>query len=449
MGTVQRLNVQASDGQALDIRDIQALRTELDELLRARQYAAQRERRLVEALHASAGPGSPHHQQNPDPELLRQLAQVQTLRDGLGARCLEMSERLLAMEDEVRLPSAPAAPPTRRPTGARFGGAYQDTPATLPTTSAPTPPPMTGARFGGGKPAQDRPTAPSPGPSPGPGPGPGPSSRPSPTPSDAPSARSTPSPAQPPLRTSEELTALTERIATLHRRGLAHESAAVTAQAAVVLAPADVVRLAALLRSGGPTGASGYLVRAVAHGAAGQAVGTLAELRRSGQTEEAAELFHALWGYPAAALPALLAALEGVGLAADGLTLLWEWGSAPPAELAGLAVLLRDAGRPEDARTLLRQATGRHLAELAEVALHLDDALAITLIREVLKLRAASDLATFGGALTRRPTRYAALLAAVAELGESHTRSALAALRSAGLPTAVPVGSGPGRRGRR
>ncbi|MFD0528231.1 hypothetical protein ACFQ1I_15845 [Kitasatospora arboriphila] len=74
------------------------------------------------------------------------------------------------------------------------------------------------------------------------------------------------------------------------------------AQAAVTLAPQDVARLAALLRSQGPYGAAGYLVRATAHGSPDQAAGTLAELRRVGLADEANELFHALWGVPGSAL---------------------------------------------------------------------------------------------------------------------------------------------------
>jgi len=431
---VQELNPQAAD--------IQALRTELDELLRARQYAAQRERRLNEALRtATGGPegvrGYVGAQQQPDPELLRQLAQVQTLRNGLGARCLELSERLLAMEDQLRQSAEPAPPAAKRPTGARFGGAYQEAPVAQPTVPTVEAAPMTGARFGGVKPAaaKRKPESPE---SPRDA---HPMQVPDFHPATAQPNTAQPSSAQPPaptpqLRTTAELTALATRITSLHQRGSANESAAVAAQAAVMLAPADVARLVAMLRTGGPTGAAAYLARTAAHGAAAQAAGTLAELRRTGLTDEAAELFHALWGYPAAALPALLGALEDSGLAADGLTLLWEWGSAPPAELASLAALLRDSGRPEDARSLLHQAAGRQIGELAALTLGLDQSLALTLIGEVSRLRSASDLALFGGGLVHRPDLYEMLLAAVAALDESRTRSALAALRSAGLPTA-------------
>ncbi|MFD7640956.1 hypothetical protein ACFV4P_09900 [Kitasatospora sp. NPDC059795] len=96
----------------------------MDELLRARQFAAQRERRLSEELRAGrgpdhvSGPGRPSRQ--PDPELLRQLAQAQNLREGLGARCLELSDRLLAAEDRL-LPGRSAAEPPLRPGRAPAG----------------------------------------------------------------------------------------------------------------------------------------------------------------------------------------------------------------------------------------------------------------------------------------------------------------------------------------
>ncbi|WP_405017335.1 hypothetical protein OHV05_09820 [Kitasatospora sp. NBC_00070] len=374
--------------------DVQALRTELDELLRARRYAAQREQRLTEALVGSA-----------DPELHRQLAQIRTLRDGLGARHLELSERLLALEDHRR--EQTAVPPARRPTGARFGGAYGASSAPQPAPVAAAAP-MRGARFAGVSAPEPEPVAVQPPPA--------------------------PRPVAPEPRSAAELATLAARIADLHGRGSAQESAALTAQAAVVLAPADVARLIALLRAEGPAGAAGYLARAVAHGAAGQAAGTLAELRRTGLSEESAALFHALWGYPAAELPSLLAALEQVGLSADSLTLLWEWGSAPPAALAALADHLRAAGRTEDAYRLLHQAAGRRTDELADTALRLDAQLAEALSRQVARLRSPADLAGYAAGLAPSPARYRALLAAVGTLDESRSRAALAALRGAGLP---------------
>ncbi|MFD9126090.1 hypothetical protein [Kitasatospora sp. NPDC059571] len=266
----------------------------------------------------------------------------------------------------------------------------------------------------------------------------------------------------------------------MHRRGAAQESAAIAAQAAVTLAPADVVRLAGHLRAGGPYGASGYLARATALGHARQAADTLAELRRAGLVDEAAELFHALWGLPASALPDLLAALEQAGQAADGQTLLWEWASAPPGELAGLAIGLSAAGRDGDVRALLRQTAGRPVAEVCATvgelaaghgtadgsstadgggAAHARSGgsgevgrfagLASQLVREVATMRSAADLGDFAKALVDQPALYGTLLDAVTALDEGRSRNALAVLRTAGLPTAAPAGR-PGRlRGRR
>ncbi|GAA1155127.1 hypothetical protein GCM10009664_23650 [Kitasatospora gansuensis] len=377
--------------------DVQALRSELDELLRARRYAAQREQRLTEAVTSTN-----------DPELHRQLAQIRTLRDGLGARHLELSERLLALEDHRR--EQAAVPARHRPTGARFGGAYEAAPAPQPAP-APAAAPMRGARFAGVSTPEPQPQAPQPQ-----------------------AAQQPPRPKAPEPRSAAELATLAARITALHGRGAAQESAAVTAQGAVVLAPADVARLIALLRAEGPAGSAGYLARAVAHGAAGQAAGTLAALRRTGLSEEAAALFHALWGYPAAELPSLLAALEQAGLSADGLTLLWEWGSAPPADLAALAGHLLAAGRTEDAYRLLHQAAGRRTDELADTALRLDDRLAEALTHQVARLRSPADLADYATGLAASPGHYRALLTAVGTLDESRARAALAALRSIGLP---------------
>ncbi|WP_078661136.1 hypothetical protein [Streptomyces sp. NRRL B-24484] len=254
------------------------------------------------------------------------------------------------------------------------------------------------------------------------------------------------------------MASLAARIGELHGRGSAHESAAVAAQAAVTLAPPDVARLADLLRSRGPYGAAGYLVRATVHGSPDQAAGTLAELRRAGLADEANELFHALWAVPGPALPALLAALERAGQAADGQTLLWEWASAPPAELASLAGALASAGRTADVRHLLRQVAGRLIADLAatvEELVLLDGRdrtaaqdgrpdptapqLAALLVRETAGLRSPADLAELGRVLTPHRELYRVLLDAAAVLEESRARAVLAALRSAGLPTAPPA----------
>ncbi|PBC79943.1 hypothetical protein BX265_4772 [Streptomyces sp. TLI_235] len=479
--------------------DIRTLRTELDELLRARQYAAQRERRLAEAVRAASEPDRTHGyaqpQQQPDPELLRRLAQARSLREGLGARCLELSERLLALEDLVRqnggavrpdhrepydqggggqqdavprqqtagsrpadvpnrpraqapappdapapVPAAPAAPAKRRrPTGARFGGAFQEEPLQTagPDTAAAAaaPAPVRGARFGGVRAPEAADEAERPAPAGG--------------------EEAAPAAPAPPPRSAEELAAFAARITDLHGRGAAHESAAVAAQAAVTLAPQDVAALAGLLRARGPYGAAGYLVRATAHGSPDQAAGTLAELRRTGLADEANELFHALWAVPGSALPALLAALERAGQAADGQTLLWEWASAPPAELAALAGALATAGRAGDVRHLLRQAAGRPVADVAaavrQLAFPADPhpsaaQLAALLVREAAGLRSPGDLAELGRALLPHRELYQVLLGAAVVLEEGRSRGVLAALRAAGLPTEPPAARSRGRR---
>ncbi|MFE1320828.1 hypothetical protein [Kitasatospora phosalacinea] len=152
----------------------------MDELLRARQFAAQRERRLAEAARGGHepdhAPAYGHPPRQPDPELLRQLAQAQHLREGLGARCLELSDRLLAAEDRQlagRLASGPSpalhdtppglveepeahhrptgptaslVPPQRQfPTGARFGGGHRPGPAHDRSAASDGPTGTTGA----------------------------------------------------------------------------------------------------------------------------------------------------------------------------------------------------------------------------------------------------------------------------------------------------------------
>ncbi|MEU6237521.1 hypothetical protein [Kitasatospora sp. NPDC047058] len=415
-------------------QDALELREELDELLRARQYANQRERRLAEALQAVP------ERQRPDGELLRQLAQARTLREGLGARCLELSEQLTALEDRLRQP-APRSPGPRRPTGARFDGAYEETPA--PTAgpeqhpAPPPPPPVTGARFGKARPRPERrPKTPQP-PAP-----PGPAKTEAVPPPPPP-----PAPKAPRRRSPAELAALAERIATLHRQGAAPETAALLGQAATLLLPPDTAHLAGLLVRGGPPGASLQLARGAARGTPGQAAGTLAALRAAGLGEEATELFHALWSYPPDTLPALLAALERAGQHADSATLLWEWGSAPTAGLAALAAALERAGRSADARTLLRQAAGRATADLTALASTLPAPLPAVLLRELVALRPPAELVRLADALTGLPELYDALLAALAEDAGRH-RTTLAALRTAGLPTtpAAPARSRWGRR---
>ncbi|MFJ3788263.1 hypothetical protein [Kitasatospora sp. NPDC090091] len=417
-------------------QDAIELRAELDELLRARQYANQRERRLAEAVRAVP------ERQRPDAELLRQLAKARTLREEIGARCLELSEQLMELEHRLRQPvPRQAAPgPAPRPSAdARFGGAYDDPYA--PSAPQPAPPPPTpgtrsapGTRSGTTQARSDdvqaRPEEPE-------------------APAAAPQAPPPPPPApKPPRRRSPgELAALAERIVTLHRQGAARESAALLDQAAALLLPPDTARLAALLARGGPDGASVRLARGAANGEPEQAAATLAELRQAGLAEEATELFHALWGHPADALPALLAALEQTGQPADGATLLWNWGSAPTAELTALAAALERAGRAGDVRTLLRQAAGRPTADLTALVGTLPAPLPAVLLHELAALRPSAELVRLASALKDRRELYDGLLA-VLTADEGRHRTTLAALRTAGLPT-TPAGRPRSRWGRR
>ncbi|MFJ8624169.1 hypothetical protein ACIRD3_15150 [Kitasatospora sp. NPDC093550] len=346
------------------------LRSELDELLRASRYASQRERRLNEAIRASPG------RQRPDGDLLRQLAQARTLREGLAVRCRQLSDRLEALE--IRLRHEQQEPPPQHP--------HQQH-------------------------QQHRQHQPEPDPQPA-----------------------------PPPPTRPDIGALTERITTLHRTGALTEATELLDQAAALLTPADAGLLVGMLAQYGPTGASLHLARNAARLAPEQAVAVLAELRELGLAEEAAELFHAFWTYPAASVPGLLSALERAGQNADGATLLWEWGSAPTPELTSLAACLQQHGRDGDVRTLLRQAAGRPTADLTALAAELPPALATALLHELVALRPPVELVRLAAALDGTGSRelYGQLLGALL-VDEARHRTTLAALRAAGLPTAPPT----------
>ncbi|MFE7193897.1 hypothetical protein [Kitasatospora sp. NPDC057541] len=401
------------------------LRAQLDELLRARQYAGQRERRLAEALRALPD------RQRPDGELLRQLTQARTLREGLGARCLELSDQLKALEERLRQPTprrwiprqptgAPADPSTGMPVDAPPG-----TPVGVPT-HAPTD--ESGHTDGNG-PDGSRADG-------------------SGTHDARQAAAAQPTPPAPPRRRSPaELSALAERITALYRRASPDEAAGILDQGAEHLTPQDTAHLAALLARRGPAGASVQLVRSAVHAGPKHAATTLAELREAGLAEEAGDLFHALRSCPAAALPALLDALERAGQHADGDTLLWEWGSAPTAELAALATGLYRSDRTADARTLLRQAAGRPTGDLAALAVTMAPPLPALLLGELPALRPPAELVRLAAALAGRPDLYESLLTPLLDDPVRH-RTTLAALRTAGLPT-TPAGRPRSRWGRR
>ncbi|MFJ8430532.1 hypothetical protein ACIQ9P_04425 [Kitasatospora sp. NPDC094019] len=424
--------VGASEQDALE------LRAQLDELLRAGQYAGQRERRLVEAVRSLP------ERQRADSELLRQLTQARMLREGLGARCLELSDRLKNLEERLRQPSP------------RVGGGDR------PGSGPGTPDAAADGIPGGGQDETHRgihrdihsdnrhavqhtvhrlPTDADAGPHPAPaGPAPGPTA---PTRSPAPEG----APAPPRHRSPGELAALAERITGLYRQASPTEAADILGQAAEHLTPEDTAALAARLTHRGPTGASLHLARSAVHGSPHHAAATLAELRRAGLAEEAGDLFNALRSCPAADLPALLDGLEQAGQHADGATLLWEWGSAPTAELAALATVLHEADRAADARTLLRQAAGRPTGDLTALATTLPAPLPALLLGELATLRPPAELVRLAGALAGRTDLYEALLTPLLADPGQH-RTTLAALRTAGLPTA-PAGRPRSRWGRR
>ncbi|MFJ4090086.1 hypothetical protein ACIPYS_00750 [Kitasatospora sp. NPDC089913] len=391
-------------------QDALELRSQLDELLRARQYAVQRERRLDEAVRSLPD------RQRVDGELLRQLTQARTLREGLGARCLELSDRLKALEEHLRQPSPRAGGGERPGTGAHtpdgipdavHGDVHHDARQHVRHDARRAPVDDSPHRT---------PAGPAPSPSPEPGPG--------------------PSPAPAPLRhrTPGELAALAERIAGLYRKTSPAEAADILGQAAEHLTPEDTAALAARLAHRGPAGASLPLARSAVHGSPHHAAATLAELRRAGLAEEAGELFNALRSCPAADLPALLDGLERAGQHADGATLLWEWGSAPTAELAALATALHQADRATDARTLLRQAAGRPTGDLTALATTLPAPLPALLLGELATLRPPAELVRLAGALAGRTDLYEALLTPLLADPGQH-RTTIAALRTAGLPT--------------
>ncbi|WP_405004487.1 hypothetical protein OHV13_09190 [Kitasatospora purpeofusca] len=404
-------------------QDALELRAQLDELLRARQYAVQRERRLAEAVRSLPD------RQRVDGELLRQLTQARTLREGLGARCLELSDRLKTLEEQLRQPSPRVGGGERPGTGAGTpngipDGAHDDVHHDThhdvhqaPADGGPHPMPT------------------------GPAPSPGPTSAP------GPAAAPAPAPAPPRHRSPGELAALAERITGLYRKASPTEAADILGQAAEHLTPEDTAALAARLSHRGPTDASLHLARSAVHGGPHHAAATLAELRRAGLADEAGDLFNALRSCPAADLPALLDGLERAGQHADGATLLWEWGSAPPAELAALATVLHRADRAADARTLLRQAAGRPTGDLTALATTLPAPLPALLLGELATLRPPAELVRLAGALAGRTDLYEALLMPLLADPGQH-RTTLAALRTAGLPT-TPANRPRSRWGRR
>ncbi|MGA5704356.1 hypothetical protein [Peterkaempfera bronchialis] len=452
----------AVHGGAPDPVQVDDMRMQLDEMLRARQYAVQRERRLAAELR-SAGHRYAAPPAGPDPEAARQLAQARAYREQLGAECLRLSEQLRGVEAQARWNGASPPPPgeaepeaeapidveiegdlapearvepepgpaagrrtrPRRAGGARHGGAAADRPIPEPPAEVPE------ARDGRDRPvAGERPMA---------GERPG---------SDAEAARQQPWPIVDPV-------ALAARVSGMHAAGQGRQAVAAVAEAALSLAPADVAALAAELHTEGPSGSAGYLARAAAGGTADHAAQVLSLLRQAELTEEAQELFHQLWSWPPDRLPPLFAALERTGQAADAATLLWESASAPADEVAALVGALADAGRDADLRSLLGQTASRAAPEVADLVRALADAgresANEVLLRTLVRGRQPGDLARLGSVLMAegRPEVYGRLLAAAEETAPERRRDIASALRLAGLPLHVPASSGRNRLGRR
>ncbi|WP_377271519.1 hypothetical protein [Peterkaempfera sp. SMS 1(5)a] len=428
---------------------VDELRTQLDELLRARQYAVQRERRLAAGLRpAEHGYATPSPAQ--DRAMVQQLAQARAYREQLGTECRRLSEQLLEAEEHARWTAVTPVQPDPGPDGgqgvhagrarvrtrgsARHGG--------MPTggeTPAAAPPPDTappgrrsgapvGARFGGAHGGSE----PDPGPPSAPDGRPGRSAPPrDPQPAVAPPAGPGP---------FVDLAALTSQVSRLHAAGRSQEAVATVVEASLALAPDQVALLATRLRAQGPPGSARCLARSAARGPAGHVALVLALLRRAELMEESQELFHQLWSWTADRLVPLFDALEQTGQAADAATLLWESASAPPDDVAALAAALAHAGRAADLRSLLGQASSRSPAEVAALVTALAGAGRADeyelLLGAAVRGRQASDLAELGAQLASGgdPGPYARLLAAAEEAAPERRRDIAAALRLAGLP---------------
>ncbi|MGW7444524.1 hypothetical protein [Kitasatospora sp. NPDC054795] len=345
------------------------LRAELDELLRASRYASQRERRLNEAIRATPG------RQRPDGELLRQLDQARTLREGLGARCLQLSDQLEALESRIRQRQQPPPPPPQ----------HQQAPAQQP-------------------PRQQQPP------------------------------QQQPAPARPDLGAlTERITALHRAGSLAEATGVIDAAAArLTPSDAALLvgmlarygptggslllarsiarsAPDHSVTVLAELRELGLAEEAAEVFHAFWGYPAASVPGLLSALDRAGLAADSATL---LWEWGSAPMPeltSLAACLQQHGRSADVRTLLRQAAGRSTADLADLAT-----GLPPALAALL-------LGELAVLRPPV----------EVVRLAAALDGAGSSGL-------YAQLLAALLA-DEARHRTTLAALRTAGLPTRPPT----------
>ncbi|MFE4515666.1 hypothetical protein ACFRMQ_15920 [Kitasatospora sp. NPDC056783] len=355
------------------------LRAELDELLRASRYASQRERRLDEAIRATPG------RQRPDGELLRQLAQARTLREGLGARCLQLSDQLEALESGIRNGQQP--PPQRRTPPQRH-----TPPQPRQTRQQHTPPPPVRPDIGA---------------------------------------------------LTERITALHRAGALAEATGMIDTAAARLAPADAALlvgmlarhgpagaslhlarrvarsVPDHSVAVLAELRELGLAEEAAEVFHAFWSYPASAVPGLLSALERAGLTADSATL---LWEWGSAPMPeltSLAACLQQHGRAEDVRTLLRQAAGRSTGDIAALA-----AGLPPALAALL-------LSELAVLRPPV----------EVVRLATALD----GAGSTEL---YAQLLAPMLA-DEARHRTTLATLRTAGLPTRPPAAAPRSRWGRR
>lgn len=367
----------------------QALLDQLDVMIRERQYAAVRRRRLTGTTE-----GSPSAVE--DSATGAELAWAEDDVRRASARCAELRRRLEALETAAATAAAAGAVPGTEPDGAHSGHTRPGEAAPAGASTEPPGPSGSGAgqaaprsvpragqaasgdgRTGspGGAPASSSSGAPAPsGPSASPEP---PAGRP------GPGGGRAGEPASP--RPSAPKRAARPRGARF--AGLETEDAdaapAAPPEGPGVRPPAEPAaaprgaRFAGAYQSGDGDGerreraAREREMLAAAYAEARDTAVRLRVLRAAGRSGEAYVLLSEAVSRPAARLPLLALELEREGLAAEVATLLWEAAALPPAALAATAGALADAGRGDDCRALLAQCAGRPAAEVADTALAL------------------------------------------------------------------------------
>ncbi|MFI1955109.1 hypothetical protein ACH437_25280 [Streptomyces xinghaiensis] len=375
----------------------QALLDQLDVMIRERQYAAVRRRRLT-----GNAEGSPSAAE----ESARTGAELAWAEDDVrraSARCAELRRRLEALETAAATAGAAGAVPRTGPDGAHPGHTRPGEAAPAGASTGPLGP--SGSRAGQAAPwsvpraGQAAPRAGQAGAAAGPlSPSGAPESSGAPEPSGT-SASSEPSAGRPGSADGRAGEPASPRRAAPKRaprpRGARfagleteEENAAPAAPPVVPdpgphppAAPAAAprgARFAGAYQAGEGDGerreraaAREREMLAAAHAEARDTAVRLRVLRAAGRSGEAYALLSEAVSRPAARLPLLAGELEREGLAAEVATLLWEAATLPPAALAAMAGALADAGRGDDCRALLAQCAGRPAAEVAETALAL------------------------------------------------------------------------------